>query len=586
MLNCPVRGSIIFRPLLLALCATPAYALTFPDPSIPQNSAAGSNRSHGVKNAVYFVIRDVDAPELSSEKTAHVRASELTTRRFLAENSGGQFDLYYDHIVDVPLQLDANNRRPANWRTLADQYVKNNYGINLTDYYAHVYDLSATAPDPSQSWSGIYYGLTDVAIQSTSQLVVTHELLHRASAEHASAWRALSNASFTPYTWDSQSGEYVSYLPGVSPHDPLPMGVVLDEYGNPFDVMGNLTTGHVRAAEKARALGWIDESQLGNLDLQGEGTFRIYAHDELRATTDATGVHGVEQTYAEDVYYGLTFSRAAQRLKTSGPGVSTWESFTQRIDLEYRQGMDSVLFYLDAIDGFPGYSPDNAILLDMNPAGGTSRNDRERGLPVGASIEDIAFGLSTYFVDDPADPDFLSLNPPPPSHPTMLRHEWFHLHVLGTGSDSIGSYIELDVSLVTPLTGIAGDLNQDYRVTQTDYLLFRANWRTDTSAMSSLDRYRHGDLNLDGVTDLRDAALMRNALRAHGIQGNLLGPVEVPEPATLPLAVLATLLVVCSATRRRITREFTPEPDAIETDPRGTFPTEPSFPAASPTNRA
>ena len=173
------------------------------------------------------------------------------------------------------------------------------------------------------------------------------------------------------------------------------------------------------------------------------------------------GNYGVVETYNPNVLYGLSFTRTAQRLDTTGADAGTWDNYTQVIDLEYRAGTDQVLFYLDALDGIGDEQDNNAVLLDLDPAGGTSRSNTARGLRVGRGIEDIAFGMSTYYVKEEGDPDFLSFNPVPPADPQSLRPEWFHFFVLGTGSDAIGSYIELAVETTNPLNGILGDLNQD-----------------------------------------------------------------------------------------------------------------------------
>ena len=102
---------------LLAVGALPgasvAEGAVFPDPSIPQSNSSGINRSHGLKNAIYFWIRSDTGSPLSQSRINSIRESEQQTRQFFAESSGGAFDIYYDHIVDVPLPLDANGRHSA-----------------------------------------------------------------------------------------------------------------------------------------------------------------------------------------------------------------------------------------------------------------------------------------------------------------------------------------------------------------------------------------------------------------------------------------------------------------------------------------
>ncbi len=148
----------------------------------------------------------------------------------------------------------------------------------------------------------------------------------------------------------------------------------------------------------------------------------------------------------------------------------------------------------------------------------------------------------------PAGEDFLDFNPPPP---TNLATNWFHISALGTGADAIGNYIQLLVSQVIPLNGIVSDLNLDTFADASDLHLFVAGWRTDTSSMSSVDRYVHGDINLSGLTDLSDAFLIRKALIANGFANGLSLPQSVvPEPAPPALLGFAALAVCCQARRR------------------------------------
>ena len=164
--------------------------------------------------------------------------------------------------------------------------------------------------------------------------------------------------------------------------------------------------------------------------------------------------------------------------------------------------------------------------------------------------------MSVFTVDAGAvgstlpDTDFLDFNPPPPS---VQAINWFHFFVDGTGSDSIGHYIDITVSNASSLNGIAGDINQDGFLTQDDIDAFVTNWRMNTSALSGVDRYKHGDLNADGITDLSDAQLLSLALGGSGSglsfsPAALLG--NVPEPGTLLLLSLASVLG-CPLVRRR-----------------------------------
>lgn len=104
--------------------------------------------------------------------------------------------------------------------------------------------------------------------------------------------------------------------------------------------------------------------------------------------------------------------------------------------------------------------------------------------------------------------------------------------------------------LVAPqfvLNGIAGDINQDGFVngdgtglaTEDDVAAFVANFFV-TGYTSAFDRVTHGDLNLDGRTDVLDwFILYQNHENAGSLNlADLLAGHRVPEPSTLFMAVL------------------------------------------------
>ena len=109
---------------------------------------------------------------------------------------------------------------------------------------------------------------------------------------------------------------------------------------------------------------------------------------------------------------------------------------------------------------------------------------------------------------------------------------------------------------VNPPNGINGDVNQDGVVSGNgsgpaatdDVTAFLQNWLAAGSG-GVLDRYRRGDLNFDGVTDLADWALLQNAQPAiaAAVMEHLNG---VPEPNCVALFVF--VLTANVACRRRI----------------------------------
>ena len=383
-------------------------------------------------------------------------------REFYAANSAGQFDLQYSVYLPTPIELNTDGSRPSNWRYQAKQYATW-AGFAADDFYAHVFDISSLPPSADEPWDGLYLGQGDVAIRTVlgegegpdgySQIVVNHEMGHRLGADHAETSLPRSTGA---YYWDPEAQAYATYHPGIDPHQPLPFGARRDEYGNPFDTMGNIGHGHFRIGEKLN-LDWIDDSRVPDLNTLGGGTYRVYAHDELEVVGGGPiGMYGVAEGYSDDVLYGLTFDRIGEYFDAS---LGEFMEERQTIHIEYRAGLEGPLFYLDD------------KLIDLDPVGANYRSDSNRSLCVGESIEDVDFGLSTY-LPETSTIDFLEFDPPPPTDPTVLRPEWFRFEVLSLGSDSIGSYAEIGVTLVQP----ASVPEPASIATLTILLLYQALW--------------------------------------------------------------------------------------------------------------
>ena len=119
------------------------------------------------------------------------------------------------------------------------------------------------------------------------------------------------------------------------------------------------------------------------------------------------------------------------------------------------------------------------------------------------------------------------------------------LFTVGAG-ETDGSILKL-VAATGPPNGIAGDVNQDGMVDDEDLLAMKAGWYT-TGHDSSYLKYTHGDLNLDGITNLQDLYLLHEALLGSGSGADL--HLQVPEPATIALLIIAAIASL-SATKRR-----------------------------------
>lgn len=508
------------------------WADVFPGP--PASTSIGSYQG------IYMAIRGVNDAPLSQSRIDQIRASEDLSRRFYSANSGGAYDLRYTHILDVALPLNPDGTRIGDWWGDAENYVRNEYGIEPEDFHVNLFDVSGTTPDPGQGWSGVaIIPSNNFAIQadiatSWGQFVSDHEHGHRVGAPHASAWRTLNDGSYTPYVWESGTREYVEYDPTVHGHQSVTYGIHLDEYGNPFDTMGNISNGHFTVHEKLTDLDWLNNAKVPNLSVLGEGAYRLYAHDELATTIDPfNGRYGVEETYDSSALYGLTYDRQAERFN---PSTGSFEQYTQTITLEYRSGSDGVQFHLD--DG----------ILDLDPEGGVDRNNTERALEVGQLIEDIDFGVSIYQATGEED-DFLSYNPPPPTNRWELATEWYEFSVLSAATDSLGSYIEIDVDLIE--LSMAGDLNRDGVINSGDLANFRDHWLSDTSAFDSAEQFVRGDLDLSGTVDLNDAWLLADIFADAG-QAFLMPGLGIPEPTTTSLGMITIMSTL--ACQRKILR--------------------------------
>jgi hypothetical protein len=531
-----------FRTLSVLAILT---ACTFADAAV--YPGANTSTTFGRRQGVWMVVRGTTQPNVpvSAARIAEIQASITRTRQFYAANSGGQFDLKFPHILDtvIPTQVVVENgntlhRRVGDAWEEARNYVRTNYPqANINSAYVQYFDVSGTSPDAGQGWSGIAFG-NNVANQenitsSWGQIVSDHELGHRLGVPHAGALRNLNENNYTPYVYDAQDARYEVYSPTQHGHHVTTYGVHNDEYGNPFDVVGNIRRGHLTVHEKLTNTRWLTNSQVPDLNARGAGEYRIYAHDQLTAVYDATqDVWGVENGYAADKLYGLTYQRPAERFNRN---TRQFENYTQTITLEYRTGRDGLQFHLDD------------AILDLDSEGDAyDRNNLERELEVGKSISDIQFGSSIYVANGEKD-DFLSYNPPPPSQPWQYMDKWFEFSVTGLGTDTIGNFLNLTVSLIDLVD--PGDFNNDGLLNATDINLFRGFFNTTTTGLSTADKFLRGDMDFNGRVDLNDLWLLSAAFGDRGAPFSF--STAVPEPTSLALFGSMGLLLFAATYYRR-----------------------------------
>lgn len=492
----------------------------------------GLTTSTGNQTGLHMVIRPDTAPVLDQARIDAIRASENGTREFYAEASGGKLDIRYVNIVDVPIQLvidlrDNQLHRPNDWWSVAEDYVRNTLGLEPESFQLNLFDVSATPEDVNQGWAGVAtFPGNNLAMQAVpgpgwGQIVVDHELGHRFGASHSSAWRLSDNSSFNPYVWDAKKQNYVQYSPGVHGLLPVTYGVELDDYGDPFSVMGNISHSTFSVHQKRTDMGWLSASQVPNIDASGDGTYRVYAHDQLQAVlSPQANVMGVVDGYSANAQYGLMFSRNDEVFQK---GANAFASHTNTFTLEYRSEEDGVLIYLN--DG----------VLDLDLTGGADRNHRERSLQVGDKVEDIVVSPS-YFVGTGAINEWESIGAPAPTPYYELRPEWYEFRVLNAGSDAIGDFVDIAVDTVAYVP--PGDLNDDGFFDERDVDVFVSNWNADTSQLNSIAQRMAGDLDNNGRVAMDDAFMLRQILLQHTSQlYEVLA--SVPEPSSLVLACFA-----------------------------------------------
>jgi hypothetical protein len=90
------------------------------------------------------------------------------------------------------------------------------------------------------------------------------------------------------------------------------------------------------------------------------------------------------------------------------------------------------------------------------------------------------------------------------------------------------------------LYDLPGDFDDNGRVGQPDLDIFRMHFHTDVSALTQLQSYQRGDMNLDRRIDYADYVTFRNAYIAGGGRVEEL-LAQVPEPLAWPTAVVAAL---------------------------------------------
>jgi glucose/arabinose dehydrogenase len=173
---------------------------------------------------------------------------------------------------------------------------------------------------------------------------------------------------------------------------------------------------------------------------------------------------------------------------------------------------------------------------DPNSSNASTRDELfqlQLELPPGVSLPDRIWSIA----EDEAGELYILVGP--------RRDDVFNL----SPGETDGAIYKLVASSVVP-NGIVGDVNQDGFVDADDILSMKVGWYT-AGHLTPLDQYTHGDLNFDGITDLRDMYILHEALLSAGGAGADAAGSNVPEPSALAVSLLALLNVFAELRRRR-----------------------------------
>jgi glucose/arabinose dehydrogenase len=163
---------------------------------------------------------------------------------------------------------------------------------------------------------------------------------------------------------------------------------------------------------------------------------------------------------------------------------------------------------------------------DPNSSGTSTRDDffqLQLELPPGVSLPDRIWSIA----EDEAGELYILVGP--------RRDDVFEV----SPGETDGAIYKLVPSAVVP-NGVVGDVNQDEFVDAGDITSLKAGWYT-TGHPTPLDQYTHGDLNFDGITDLKDMFILHNALLSAGTEGAALDEFKgnIPEPSSIVISLLA-----------------------------------------------
>jgi hypothetical protein len=114
------------------------------------------------------------------------------------------------------------------------------------------------------------------------------------------------------------------------------------------------------------------------------------------------------------------------------------------------------------------------------------------------------------------------------------------LNVAIVGNRAV-DWADLQFTFDAEMTNVAGDVNQDGRLDSEDVAAFVQHWRSITLGKTPVEKIMLGDLDLNGISNLDDAYLLREALSQATVSTVDLDDLTVPEPKGLVLVLLGLL---------------------------------------------
>jgi hypothetical protein len=213
----------------------------------------------GPRSVLIMVVDFSDLPGASAQNS-EIDTAFATTDKFLHESSYGDFN-FSSHTITPVLRMP---RTSSTYRDLGpgsgDSMLLNDAraAARTAGFNPDIFDfdvVSFTAIGFPFAGQG-YVGAKGIWIQGPfSPAVFSHETGHNLGVWHANSW----NSSESP----------------ISPNG------FHEEYGNPFDVMGNSSTGFPNnqySANFKRLIGWLSPDQI--VVATNTQTIRLYAHDQ------------------------------------------------------------------------------------------------------------------------------------------------------------------------------------------------------------------------------------------------------------------------------------------------------------------